>query len=145
MSIIHLYNPEQPEIAKNPNVPIGSVVCTVYNPSYDNEYLGFEGNTELYRMYPGRILLESKDSATFWSKMEYRDNKVYDSLVKHLSEYLIVEHKFQLTGTIQGLERRVLCDGHLNNLSLRCVDIVVSEIKSMENKKVHEKLPYNPK
>lgn len=33
---ILLYNPEQPVITKNPNVAIGAVVCTIYNPSYSN-------------------------------------------------------------------------------------------------------------
>ena len=88
-------------------------------------------------MYPYKIRLESENSALLYAKMEYRDNKVYEHLIKRLSEYLIVEHKFQLTGTIQGFERRVLRD-----VSLRCVDIIVSEIKFMESKKVHEKLQY---
>lgn len=93
-------------------------------------------------MYPGKILLESEDHAIFWSEREYRDNKEYEHLIKRLSEYLIVEHKFQLIGTIQGFERRVLSNVHSNNLSLRCVDIVVSEIKFMDSKKALEELKY---
>ena len=133
---ISLYNPDQPDVTKNPNVPIGSVVCTIYNPDH-NEYLGYDENEELRKMYPHEIRLESKEAALLYAKMEYRDNKVYEYLIKRLSNYLIVEHRFQLTGTIQGFERRVLRD-----VSLRCVDIVVSEIKFMESKKVHEELKY---
>ena len=55
------------------------------------------------------------------------------NLIKRLSKYLIVEHKFQVTGTIQGFQRKVL-----RNVSLRCVDIEVSDLTLKYSKKGRE-------
>ena len=44
---ILLYNPDQPDVESNPNVPIGSVVCTVHNVQH-NEHLTEGG--ELYKV-----------------------------------------------------------------------------------------------
>ena len=129
---IPLHNPDQPNVESNPNVPIGAVMCTIYNPRYD-ERLALE-NREFNNLYPHKIPLESEVSAIFYAKMEYRDNKVYAYLIKRLSKYLIVEHKFHLTGTIQGFERKII-----GNVSLKCINIVVSEIKVVEHRKVHDK------
>ena len=103
---ISLHSPDTEYVIRNPNVPIGAVVCTIYNPRF-NENLAYE-NREFNNLYPREIRLERKESALAFAKMEYRDNKVYEHVIKRLSNYLIVEHKFQLTGTIQGFERSVL-------------------------------------
>ena len=132
---ISLHSPDTEYVIRNPNVPVGAVVCTIYNPRF-NENLAYE-NREFNNLYPREIRLETKESALAFAKMEYRDNKVYEHVIKRLSNYLIVEHKFQLTGTIQGFQRRIIRD-----VSQRCVDIEVSKIKFMESKRVHEDLPY---
>ena len=58
---------------------------------------------------------------------------------RRLSEHLILQHKFQVTGTIQSFQRR-----KLRGVSLLCVDIDlginVSDLIVIESQKVHEKL-----
>ena len=81
-------------------------------------------------MYPSKIPLETENSAIFWSRIEYRDGKEFLGFVKNLSHHLDLEHKVEITGTIKGFERKVL-----RYLSLRCINIEVSDISFIEIKK----------
>lgn len=123
---IPVYNPNQPDVETNPDVPIGSVVCTVYNPKLNEEI------KKLDEMYPSDVPLESTADAIEQNKRYSGGSPPRD---RNLSSYLIIQHKFLLTGTIQGFERRTL-----RGVSLACVDIEVSDIKVIESQKVHEKL-----
>ena len=73
---IPLYNPDRPHVTLNPNVPIGAVVCVIYNPMHIKD-LGFD-NKELYKLYPSRIPLESESDALLYGRKEFRDKKVYE-------------------------------------------------------------------
>ena len=63
---IPLYNPDRPHVTLNPNVPIGAVVCVIYNPMHIKD-LGFD-NKELYKLYPSRIPLESESDALLYGR-----------------------------------------------------------------------------
>ena len=47
--VIPFYNPEQPNVEENPNVPVGSVVCPIFNPNH------IEDLKALYAMYPVKV------------------------------------------------------------------------------------------
>ena len=126
---IPLYNPDAPDVESNPNVPLGSVVCTVYNPMH-NKYL-----KGMYMLYPFSVPLESKKDAVSRNRIEKSVNEKRPPYNLSLSSHLIIQHKFKVTGTIQGFGRRTLRD-----VSLLCVDIEVSDLTVTESKKVHEKL-----
>ena len=126
---IPLYNPDAPDVESSPKVPLGSVVCTVYNPMH-NRYL-----KAMYMLYPFSVPLESKKDANYYNYIEKRRNQKRPPYNLSLSDHLIVQHKFQVTGTVQGFGRRTLRD-----VSLLCVDIEVSDLTVTESKKVHEKL-----
>ena len=129
---IPLYNLDQPDVESNPNVPIGAVVCTVYNPMH-NVHL-----KEMYKVYPYRVPLESKKEAIRRAYIKRHSDEVIEPNSLSLSEHLIIQHKFEVKGTIQGFERRILRD-----VSLLCIDVEVSDLTVTESKKVHEKL-YDP-
>ena len=126
---IPLYNSNQPDVESNPDVPIGSVVCTFYNLMHNADVKKTRSS------YPFIIFLESKKQARMMGGLEKYDNKVlppFDGL--SLSKRLIIQHKFQVTGTVKGFERRIL-----RGVSLKCVDFDVSDLTIIESKKAHEK------
>lgn len=123
---IPVYNPNQP-IHDNPNVSIGAIVCTVYNPFYTEDLKPHR--RELLDLYPSRVPLETEDEAKFWSRLEYRDGKEYLFFVKDISHHLEIEHRLEITGTIKGFERKIL-----RYLSLRCINVEVLDISLMESK-----------
>lgn len=131
---IPVYNPNQPDVESNPDVPIGAVVCTIYNLMLNKDVQ----KMQVY-LYPFRVPLESRKEALSHDRLAKIQNRVrppynsYSGL--SLSKHLIVQHKFQVTGTIQRFGRKVL-----RGVSLQCVDIEVSDLTITESKKVHEKL-----
>ena len=106
---IKLFNPEQPNVKENPNAPLGIVICTIYNPSHNEDL------RDLYRMYPKFIVQETK----------------IDAVGRHFTPHLVtlervyprILHRFRFIGTIQRIGRNTF-----GNVSLRYVDIDVSDI-----------------
>ena len=54
---IPLYNPEQPDVTENPNVPIGSVVCVIFNPKHEEDLMA------LHEMYPSSVKQETAEDS----------------------------------------------------------------------------------
>ena len=107
---IPLFNPEQSDVMENPNVPLGIVICTIYNPSHNKDL------QVLYEMYPDFIVQETRMDALdrfFSTDLSNRLEHVHP----HFS------HRFRFIGTIHSIGRKTI-----KGVSLPSVDIEVSDI-----------------
>ena len=106
---IPLFNPEQPDVMGNPNVPLGIVICTIYNPSHNKDL------QVLYEMYPNLVVQETRKDALsrFFSPYQFKLERVHP----HIS------HRFRFIGTIHSIGRKII-----GGVSLSSVDIEVSDI-----------------
>ena len=114
---IPLFNPEQLDIKENPNVPLGVVICTIYNPSHNKDL------QVLYRMYPTFIVQETKINAV--------GRHFTPHLVNLKRVYPDILHRFRFIGTIQSIERKTI-----GNVSLPSIEIDVSGITVIDSEQL---------
>ena len=115
---IALYNPEQPNVKENPNVPIGSVIFTIFNPNHE------ENSKDLYDMYPYWVRQETVKEAfnrgKYYVKYETQFKTDYNGKIREVN----IRHRFRVTGLIRSFSRKTL-----QGVSLRCIDIDLSNIE----------------
>ena len=111
---VPLYNPEQPNVKVNPNVPIGSVICTIYNPNLNNSLL-----TLFEETYPHAIKQETREEALRRSRVE----QYVPDYNQKITAPPNIQHRFRITGSIQNIGRKTV-----RGVSLQCIDITVSEL-----------------
>lgn len=119
---VPLYNPEQSNVTVNPNVPIGSVICTIYNPNLNDDL-----RTLLETSYPWRIKQESKEDTLERSKVEQYIPDYYQKITARPN----IQHRFRFTGSIQNIGRKTV-----RGVSLQCVDIAVSALTVVSSKRL---------
>ena len=119
---VPLYNPEQPNVKVNPNVPIGSVICTIYNPNLNNSLL-----TLFEETYPHVIKQETREEALRRSRVE----QYVPDYNQKITAPPNIQHRFRITGSIQNIGRKTV-----RGVSLQCIDITVSELTVISSEKL---------
>ena len=122
-----LYNPEQPNVEENPKVPIGSVVCVIFNPKHEENLM------TLHEMYPAVVRQETSKEAfrsgSYKAKYESQWSSDYIGVKKRPH----FQHRLRFTGSIRGFSRKTL-----RSVSLPCIDLVVSGIEVISSKTSNE-------
>ena len=124
---IPVYNPEQPDVTKNPNVPIGSVVCIIFNPKHEEDLMA------LHDMYPPVIEQETAEQAYKLAGARARYLREYSTEFTGRQKLLHFQHRFRFTGTIRDFSRKTL-----QSVSLQCIDFVVSDIDVISSELLNE-------
>ena len=116
---IPLFNPEQPDVTESPNVPIGIVICTIYNPSHNKDL------QTVYETYPEFVVQETRIDA---ASRAFRDSSFYG---KHIHPLFL--HRFRFTGTIRRIGRQTV-----ERVSLHSLDIEVSDVVVISSEQLNE-------
>lgn len=124
---IPLYNPEKPDVKENPNVPIGSVVCVIFNPKYEEDLMA------LPEMYPRLIRQETPKEGFSPARARAALRSEFNSDYTGPITLLHIQHRFRFTGSIRGFSRKTL-----RSVSLPCIDIVVSGIEVISSEPLNE-------
>ena len=116
-----------PDVTKNPNVPIGSVVCIIFNPKHEEDLMA------LHDMYPPVIEQETAEQAYKLAGARARYLREYSTEFTGRQKLLHFQHRFRFTGTIRDFSRKTL-----QSVSLQCVDFVVSDIDVISSELLNE-------
>ena len=116
---IRLFNPEQPDVTENPNIPIGIVICTIYNPLHNKDL------QTIYETYPEFVVQETRIDA---AGRVLRGSSFYG---KHIHPLFL--HRFRFTGTIRRIGRQ-----KVERVSLHSLDIEVSDVVVISSEQLNE-------
>ena len=116
---IPLFNPEQPDVTESPNIPIGIVICTIYNPSHNKDL------QIIYETYPEFVVQETRIDA---AGRAFRSSSFYG---KHIHPLFL--HRFRFTGTIRRIGRQ-----KVERVSLHSLDIEVSDVVVISSEQLNE-------
>ena len=121
---IPLFNPEQPDVTENPNVPIGIVICTIYNPSHNKDL------QTIYETYPKFVVQETRIDAAgrFFGAPSFYSSSFYGKYIHPLFLY-----RFRFTGTIRRIGRQ-----KVERVSLHSLDIEVSDVVVISSEQLNE-------